>query len=33
METHRVPARIGFVIDFLALKSRRSGAATLGQVD
>jgi hypothetical protein len=33
VETRCVPARIGFVIEFLALKSRRSGAAALGQVD
>src|SRR6266481_5106 len=32
-ETHRVPARIGFVIVFLASKARRSDAAALGQVD
>jgi len=30
---HRVPARIGFVIEFLASMARRSDAAALGQVD
>jgi hypothetical protein len=33
VETHRVSAHIGFVIEVLALKPRRSAAATLGQVD
>ena len=33
MEVHRVPTRIGFVIEFLASKVRRRGAAALGQVD
>jgi hypothetical protein len=33
VETHRIPARIGFVIELLALKARHSGAAALGQVD
>ena len=33
METRRVPALIGFVIEFLASKARHSDAAALGQVD
>ena len=33
METHRVPGRIGFVIEFLASKARRSDAAALGQME
>ena len=32
-ETRRVSGRIGFVIEFLALKVRRSKAAALDQVD
>jgi hypothetical protein len=32
METRRVSACIGFVIEFLASKVRRRGAAALGQV-
>jgi len=33
VETHRVPARIGFVIEFLASMARRSDAAALDQMD
>ena len=33
MEMRRIRARVGFVIEFLASKVRRSDAAALGQVD
>jgi hypothetical protein len=33
VETPRAPAGVGFVIEFLASKARRSDAAALGQVD
>jgi len=33
VETHCIPARIGFNIEFLASKACRSDAATLGQGD